>query len=87
VIIRTMLKAWSAARGRTIHPTRLKELVLAAEERGAVFRPVLHTLIDRAVQRDELIMFLPENAISTASGSLASKVYVCEPAKAARPLD
>ncbi|NGO51563.1 hypothetical protein [Allomesorhizobium camelthorni] len=51
-IIQAMLHAWLAARGSTINPTRLKELVKVAEERGAAFRPVLHTLIDRAIQRD-----------------------------------
>jgi hypothetical protein len=51
-LFRTLLAVWGAARGRTINPSRLKELVIAAEARGAVFRPVLHTLIDRAIQRD-----------------------------------
>jgi hypothetical protein len=52
-------KAWSAARGKTINPTQLRNLVLAAEERGAVFRPILHTLIDRAMQRDPTAMTRP----------------------------
>ena len=51
-VIKAMMKAWVAARGVTINPSRLKELVVAAEERGAIFRPVLHTIIDRTIQRD-----------------------------------
>jgi hypothetical protein len=51
-ILIAMTQAWNAARARTINPTRLKEIVLAAEESGAVFRPVVHTLLDRAIQRD-----------------------------------
>jgi hypothetical protein len=27
-------------------------MVMAAEQRGALFRPVLHALIDRAIHRD-----------------------------------
>ena len=51
-ISQSMLKAWSASRGRAINPTRLKERVLAAEESGAIFPAVLHTIIDRAIERD-----------------------------------
>src|SRR5262249_58964736 len=50
--IEAMKKAWQYSRGTIINPLRLKELVLAAEHQGAVFPPVLHTLIDRAIQRD-----------------------------------
>jgi len=35
-----METAWHAARGQIINPSRLRELVLAAEERGAKFRPL-----------------------------------------------
>ncbi len=51
-IVQALLKAWSAARGNVVNPSRLKELVLAAEDRGAVLPPALHTLIDRAIARD-----------------------------------
>lgn len=51
-IMRAITHAWWASRGSTINPSRLKELVKEAEERGAAFRPILHTLIDRAIQRD-----------------------------------
>ena len=51
-IVQALLKAWSAARGNVINPSRLKELVLAAEERGAVFPSALHAVIDRAIIRD-----------------------------------
>jgi len=44
--------AWQAACGRTINPSRLKELVLKAEECGQTFPSVLHTLVDRAISRD-----------------------------------
>jgi hypothetical protein len=50
--VQSMTLAWLAANSRTINPTRLKQLVLMVEERGFVYRPVLHTLIDRAIQRD-----------------------------------
>jgi hypothetical protein len=50
--LRAMVNAWNAARGTTMNPTRLKELVLLAEGRGAAFPSVLHTLIDRAIKRD-----------------------------------
>ena len=58
-ILTAMEKAWHAAKGRTISPSRLRELVLAAEERGAGFRPVLHALIDRAIQRDPTALTRP----------------------------
>jgi hypothetical protein len=51
-ITQAMLKAWSASRGSVINPSRLRELVLAAEQRGAVFPSVLHTIVDRAINRD-----------------------------------
>ncbi len=47
-----MIKAWRYSRDPVINPSRLKELVFEAEQAGAVLKPVLHTLIDRAVQRD-----------------------------------
>lgn len=47
-----MMKTWYAARHSTINPIRLRELIRDAEERGALVRPVLHTLLDRAIQRD-----------------------------------
>jgi hypothetical protein len=50
--VRALLKAWQAARGHMISPTRLRQLVVAAEERGVVFQPVLHTIIDQAIQRN-----------------------------------
>ena len=40
-----------------INPSRLKELVLVAEERGAIFPSVLHTIIDRAISRDATALF------------------------------
>ena len=52
-----IVKAWHAARGHTINPSRLKELVLVAEERGAIFPSVLHTIIDRAISRDATALF------------------------------
>jgi len=55
-MLRTMMAAWAAARGRTINPSRLKELVREAEDRGVVYRPVLHTLINRAMHRDPAAM-------------------------------
>jgi hypothetical protein len=58
-ILIAMEKAWHAARGRTINPSQLRNLVLAAEERGAGCRPVLHTLIDRAIQRDPTALTRP----------------------------
>jgi hypothetical protein len=51
-ITQAMLKAWSASRGSVINPSRLRELVLAAEQCEAVFPSVLHTIIDRAINRD-----------------------------------
>ena len=66
--IATIMKAWQCSNGTVINPSRLKELVLASEqqhaatfkldlllaadEHRATFKPVLHTLIDRAIQRD-----------------------------------
>ena len=55
-MLRTMMAAWAAARGSTINPSRLKELVREAEDRGVVYRPVLYTLIDRAMHRDPAAM-------------------------------
>jgi hypothetical protein len=59
-VCKAMEKAWNAARGRIINPSHLRELVLAAEECGAVFRPVLHTLIDQAIQRDAATLMRQE---------------------------
>lgn len=39
-----------------INPTRLKEWVIEAEAKGAVFRPVIHSLLDRAIQRDPAVL-------------------------------
>jgi len=48
-----MRAAWEHSCGEVINPTRLRELVLDAEQKGAInYPPVLHTLIDRAIQRD-----------------------------------
>jgi hypothetical protein len=44
-----MKKAWRYSSGSVINPSRLKELVSYAEERGATLRSALHTLIDRAI--------------------------------------
>jgi hypothetical protein len=54
--LEAMMKAWNAARGAAINPSRLKELVLGAEERGAMFPSVLHTIIDRAIKRDPTVL-------------------------------
>jgi hypothetical protein len=69
-LIAAMMKAWQYSNGAVINPSRLKELVLAAEQQysstftpelvlaleaknqGALFKPVLHTLIDRAIMHD-----------------------------------
>jgi hypothetical protein len=48
-----MRMAWEHSCGEVINPVRLRELVLDAEQKGAIdYPPVLHTLIDRALQRD-----------------------------------
>jgi hypothetical protein len=51
-MVQALLKAWSAARGNVINPPRLKELVLAAEDSGAVLASALHAVIDRAISRE-----------------------------------
>jgi hypothetical protein len=55
-ILTAMNKAWQFARGQTINPSRLRDLVIAAEQSGAQFQSVLHTLLDRAIQRDPTAM-------------------------------
>jgi hypothetical protein len=48
-----MRMAWEHSCGEVINPARLRELVLDAEQKGAIdYPPVLHTLIERAIQRD-----------------------------------
>ncbi len=48
-----MRLAWEHSCGCVINPARLRELVVDAEQKGAInYPPVLHTLIDRAIQRD-----------------------------------
>jgi hypothetical protein len=50
---RAMRAAWEHSCGEVINPTRLRELLLDAEQKGAINYPsVLHTLLDRAIQRD-----------------------------------
>jgi len=51
-ILAIMGQAWRASRGSVMNPTRLKELVLAAEASGVTYRPILHTLLDRAITRE-----------------------------------
>jgi len=48
--------AWEHSRGIVINPTRLRELVLDAEQKVWTYPSVLHTLIDRAIQRDPTAM-------------------------------
>jgi hypothetical protein len=57
--------AWQYSNGAIINPRRLKELVLAAEQKGATFKPALHTLIDRAIQRDPTAL-LTRKAVSSS---------------------
>jgi hypothetical protein len=47
-----LFNAWSASRGPVVNPSRLRELILIAEGYGTVLPPILHTIIDRAIQRD-----------------------------------
>lgn len=47
-----MATAWIFANSGVIHPSRLRELVLSAEGTGAIYLPVLHSLLDRAIQRN-----------------------------------
>ena len=52
-----MRAAWEHSCGEAINPARLRELVVDAEQKGAIeYPPVLLTLIDRAVQRDATTM-------------------------------
>lgn len=51
-IIHALKAAWMSANGSTINPRRLRERVIETEQLGFVYPPALHTLIDRAVQRD-----------------------------------
>jgi hypothetical protein len=44
--------AWVASCGPMINPSRLRELILIAEGCGTALPPILHTIIDRAIQRD-----------------------------------
>ncbi len=51
--IGAMRLAWQCSCAEVINPSRLRELVVDAEQKGAIdYPPVLHTLIDRAIQRD-----------------------------------
>jgi hypothetical protein len=50
--VMAMITAWQYSRGSVINPSRLKELVLDAEQKDAAYLPILHTLMDRAIQRD-----------------------------------
>lgn len=56
--------AWQYSNGSVINPSRLKQLVLAAEQKGAAFKPVLHTLIDRAIQRDPTALVTRKATVS-----------------------
>jgi hypothetical protein len=48
-----MRLAWQCSCAEVINPSRLRELVVDAEHKGAIDYPtVLHTLIDRAILRD-----------------------------------
>lgn len=51
--IGAMRAAWEYSCGEIISPKRLRELVIAAEDKGAIeYPPILHTLIERAIRRD-----------------------------------
>lgn len=65
-----IMQAWQAARGSTINPTRLKELVLAAEERGAIFPAALHIILDRAIKRDATALIRPRVEIERVDREL-----------------
>jgi len=53
-----MRAAWEHSCGEVINPTRLRDLVVDAEQKGAINYPsVLHTLLDRAIQRDPTALF------------------------------
>jgi hypothetical protein len=49
-------KAWASSNGEVVNPTRLKELVVEAETKGAVLPAVIHALLDRAIQRDPAVL-------------------------------
>ena len=50
--IGAMRAAWESSCGAVINPSRVRELLIEAERKGATYPPVLHTLIDRAIERD-----------------------------------
>jgi hypothetical protein len=67
-MIGAIMKAWQYSNDAVINPCRLKELVLAAEqEYSATFtpKPVLHTLIDRAIQHDPTALLTRSTAVTS----------------------
>jgi hypothetical protein len=59
-ILYAMAQAWQHSDNKVIHPTRLKELVVSAETKGAILPPVIHSLLDRAIQRDATMFIRPD---------------------------
>ncbi len=58
-MLEAMAQAWLHSDNKVINPSRLKELVLAAESKGAILSPVIHSLLDRAIQRDPAVFIRP----------------------------
>jgi hypothetical protein len=51
-IVMVMGKAWTVSRSEVYSPKRLREFVLEAEEKGAVFLPAVHSILGLAIERD-----------------------------------
>lgn len=49
--VEAMSDAWKASLGGVIHASELKRRVVAAESQGASYPPILHSLIERAMDR------------------------------------
>lgn len=60
-IVEALITAWQFANTEVINPTRLKEFVVAAEDKGAMLSPVVHSLLDRAIQRDPAVFIISGN--------------------------
>lgn len=51
-----LARLYTACRGKTINPTLLKEMIRDAERNKIVIRSVVHSVLDRAIQRDPAVL-------------------------------
>lgn len=58
-MLEALTRAWVHSDSKVINPSRLKDLIVEAETKGAILSPALFSLLDRAIQRDPAAFVRP----------------------------